>query len=84
MSTERPIAVPSEAAPASAVADLLAGYLLTAARFHCPGMDGATVAEVVIAEYRTAADAGWVPRPEDLALRHPDLADALAGFFPVE
>ncbi len=66
-----------------AVADVLARYLLASPRFRCPGTDGATVAEVVIAEYRVAAAAGWVPRPEDLAARHPELAEALAGFFPV-
>ena len=65
-----------------AVADVLARYLLATPRVRCPGTDGATVAEVVVAEYRSAADAGWVPTPAELAALHPDLADALAGFFP--
>jgi len=61
--------------------DVLAGYLLTCPRFRCPGLDGATVADVVASEYPPAAASGWVPRPVELAARHPDLADAIAAFF---
>ena len=61
--------------------ELLAGYLLAAPAFVCPGADGATVEDVVAAEYPVASAAGRVPRPGELAARHPDLADALAAFF---
>jgi hypothetical protein len=61
---------------------LLAGYLLASPRFRCPGVDGSTAADVVTAEYPGAAAVGWVPRPADLAVRHPDLASAIASVFP--
>ena len=61
--------------------ELLAGYLLASPSFLCPGADGATVEDVVAAEYAVAAAVGRVPRPGELATRHPDLADALAAFF---
>ena len=61
--------------------ELLAGYLLAAPVFLCPGADGATVEDVLEAEYPVASAAGRVPRPGELATRHPDLADALASFF---
>ena len=63
------------------VIGLLAGHLLAAPGFHRPGADGATVAAVVAAEYSAASAAGWVPRPAELAARHPDLADALSSYF---
>ncbi len=73
----------SEVNPAvrSRVVGLLAGQLLASPRFRCPGADGATVEEVVVAEYPGASRAGWVPGPAELASRYPDLADALASFF---
>lgn len=64
--------------------ELLAGYLLASPAFLYPGADGATVEDVVAAEYPVAAAAGRVPRPSELATRHPDLADALAAFFRVQ
>jgi hypothetical protein len=82
VSTEHELGKPEAPTDRSAVAEMLAGYLLAAPRFHCPGVDGATVSEVVATEYRTAAAAGWVPRQAELASRHPDLADALGRFFP--
>ena len=63
------------------LSDVLAGYLLASPRFRRPGADGATVADVVAAEYPPASAAGWVPRPVELAARHPDLADVIGSFF---
>ncbi|HVK07342.1 MAG TPA: hypothetical protein VM597_01060 [Gemmataceae bacterium] len=62
---------------------LLASYLLASPRYRCPGVDGSTAADVVAAEYPGAAAAGWVPRPAELAVRHPDLAGAIVAVFPV-
>ena len=61
--------------------ELLAGYLLAAPAFVCPGADGATVEDVLEAEYPVASAAGRVPQPAGLATQHPDLADDLAAFF---
>ena len=55
--------------------------LLNSPQFRCPGADGATVEDVVAAEYPAASAAGWVPRPAELANRYPDLSAALAGFI---
>ncbi len=60
---------------------LLANYLLACPRFQCPGMDGASLEDVVASEYPAASAAGWVPRPVELASRHPDLVEALADYF---
>ena len=65
-----------------AVVEVLARYLLDSPRFRCDGFDGATVGDVVAAEYPVAA-VGWVPGPAELAARHPDLAEALGGFFRI-
>lgn len=67
--------------PIDRLVEMLAGYLLASPRFHCPGVDGASVADVVATEYPPASAAGWVPPTTVLAQRHPDLADALASFF---
>ena len=40
------------------LAVVLAGYLLACPRFRCPGLDGATVADVVASEYPPAAASG--------------------------
>ena len=72
----------AEAGPSfDRLVDVLAGYLLASPRFHCPGVDGASIADVVATEYPPASAAGWVPPTTVLAARHPDLADALASFF---
>ncbi len=63
---------------------LLANYLLACPRFQCPGMDGASLADVVGCEYPAASAAGWVPRPDELASRHPEIAHELADFFQCE
>ena len=68
---------------ADRVVGLLAEHLLASPRFRCAGFDGATVGDVVAAEYPAAAAVGWVPGPTELAARHPDLAEALDGFFLV-
>jgi hypothetical protein len=60
---------------------LLAWYLLTTSRTAWPGADGFTVEDVVAADYRTESEAGHVPRLQELIGRHPDLADAIRGFF---
>ncbi len=65
----------------SRVVGLLAGYLLASPRFRCPGMDGASVEDMVATEYPAACAAGWVPRQAELAARHPELADALTTFL---
>jgi hypothetical protein len=69
---------------AGRVVGLLAGHLLACPRFACPGVDGACAADVVAEAYPAAVAAGWVPRPAELAARHPDLADALRAFFPAD
>ena len=66
-----------------AVAEVLGRYLLASPRFRCDGFDGATVGDVVAAEYPAAAAVGCVPGPAELAARHPDLAEALGGFFRI-
>lgn len=63
--------------------ELLAGYLLTSPWFRHPGMDGATVEEVVAAEYPAASVVGHVPGPNELIRRHPELTDAIVVFFTV-
>jgi hypothetical protein len=63
---------------------VLANYLLACSRFQCPGMDGASLADVVASEYPAASAAGWVPRPAELTANHPDLADVLQVFFRIE
>jgi hypothetical protein len=63
---------------------VLANYLLSCPRFRCPGMDGASLADVVASEYPAASAAGWVPRLAELSTRHPDLTDVLADFFRFE
>jgi len=60
---------------------LLAGHLLASPRFHCPGTDGASAEDVVTAAYPAASAAGWVPRPAELAARHPELAAEIRSFF---
>lgn len=72
---------PNSARARRRMVELLARYLLASPVFLCPGADGATVEDVLAAEYPVASAAGRVPRPGELANRHPDLADALATFF---
>ena len=64
--------------------DVLAGYLLASPAFRCPGADGATVEDVVASEYPSALAGGMVPRPCDLAARHPDMADVIESFFHLD
>lgn len=66
---------------ADRVVGLLAEHLLASPRFRCVGFDGATVGDVVAAEYPAAAAVGWVPGPAELAARYPALAGALDAFF---
>ena len=68
----------------SRMIDVLAGYLLASPAFRCPGADGATVEDVVASEYPSAWAAGMVPRPSELIVRHPDLADAIGSFFHLD
>jgi len=49
-------------------------------RWH-PDADGLTIEDVVVAEYPAASATGSVPGPDELASRHPELADAVAVFF---
>jgi hypothetical protein len=60
---------------------LLAEHLLSAPLFRCPGADGATIEDVVAAEYPAASAAGWVPRLSELTICYPDLSNSLACFF---
>ena len=61
--------------------ELMAEYLLNCSGFFSPGMDGATIEDIVFADYRIASARGKVPAPEELAELHPDLADAIQTFF---
>ena len=70
--------------PRSRMIDVLAGYLLSSPAFRCPGADGATVEDVVASEYPRASAVGMVPRPSELAARHPDLAVAIESFFHLD
>ena len=72
---------PNSARARRRMVEVLAGYLLAAPAFVCPGADGATVEDVVVSEYPVASAAGRVPQPAGLATQHPDLADALVEFF---
>jgi hypothetical protein len=63
------------------LAELMAGYLIASHRVVWPGVDGLIVAEVVGQYYLPASNDGHVPNPTELALRHPDLADAIVTFF---
>jgi hypothetical protein len=69
------------AEPNNRVAELLAGYLLSAGVSAGPGTDGLTVAEAVGAFYQAAALAGQVPDRAELTRRHPELADAISAFL---
>lgn len=63
------------------VADLLAGYLLSATGSVGPGTDGLTVSEAVGTLYPAEVRAGHVPDPTELVRRHPELADDIVTFF---
>ena len=63
------------------VAELLAGYLLSAGQNPWPGTDGLTVAEAVTAFYQAAALVGRVPDAAELARRHPELAAGIAALL---
>jgi hypothetical protein len=81
MNPSDPGGLPEPAEPENEVAELLAGYLLSAGRSAWPGTDGMTVAEAVGAFYPAAARAGQVPALAELIRRHPELADALTAFL---
>jgi hypothetical protein len=70
-----------DAGPGGRAIALLAGYLLAAGRGAWPGTDGLTVAEAVVAFYRSAALSGQVPGPAELARRHPELADGIGALL---
>jgi hypothetical protein len=61
--------------------EILAWHLLTSSATTLPGSDGLTVEDVVVADYRVEAEAGHVPRLEELIQQHPNLSDALHSFF---
>ena len=61
--------------------DVLAWHLLTSSATVWPGTEGLTVEDVVVADYRMEAEAGHVPRPEELISQHPNLAEAIRTFF---
>jgi hypothetical protein len=61
--------------------ELLAGYLLASRWLRYPGADGMTSIDVVVTEYPVALAEGYVPGPNELARRHPELADAIAAQF---
>jgi hypothetical protein len=65
----------------NSVAELLAGYLLSAGHGEGPGTDGLTVADAVGALYHAEARAGRVPDFVELARRHPELAEGIEAFF---
>ncbi len=75
-----PTPEPDARDPACALVDLLAVYLATAPRLHCPGCDGLLTTEVV-AEYPVAAATGVVPGEAELCDRHPELAADIVAFF---
>jgi hypothetical protein len=58
-------------------AELLAEYLIGSPWAVWPGVDAMTVEQVVRAAYPRAVATGQVPRPEELARRHADLAMAI-------
>jgi hypothetical protein len=64
----------------NSVAELLAGYLLSAGHGVGPGTDGLTVADAVGALYHAEARAGHVPGLAELVRRHPELAESIAAF----
>jgi hypothetical protein len=80
MNTELTPETPPAEGPGS-LTELLAGYLLASPRVRHPDADGLTVEDVVAVDYRAAAAGGHVPGPDELARRHPELADAIAVFF---
>jgi hypothetical protein len=61
--------------------EVLAEYLLASTGFRWPGTDGATMEDVVRSAYPLASVSGWVPRPDELAERYPDLATEIGSFF---
>lgn len=63
------------------VVQLLADYLLGSKLFRCPGVDGATIEDIVTTEYPVAVKAGHVPGLASLASSHPHLAVELGTFF---
>jgi hypothetical protein len=63
------------------VAELLAGYVLSAGHSGWPGTDGLTVAEAAGAFSHAAALAGQVPDRAELTRRHPERADAIRAFL---
>ena len=69
------------AEPNNRVAELLAGYLLSAGPSAGPGTDGLTVVEAAGAFYQAAARAGQAPDLAELTRRHPELADAISAFL---
>lgn len=60
---------------------VLAESLLAAPEIGHPGADGATIEEVVAAEYPAAAADGRVPCQAELATRFPEMADMIGAFF---
>jgi hypothetical protein len=61
--------------------DLLAAQLLAAPAYRCPGVEGATIEDIVDSQYPQAIARGFVPGPAVLTARFPLLADAIREFF---
>ena len=80
MNTELMPETPPAEGPGS-LTGLLGGYLLASPWVRHPDADGLTVEDVVAAEYPAALAGGHVPGPDELARRHPELADAIGAFF---
>jgi len=66
--------------PHQRLRELLLSHLQAAQASRWPGADGLTVQEV-LAGYAEYARAGWVPDLQELLCRHPELREALLGFF---
>jgi hypothetical protein len=69
--------------PLERLRHLLAGYLVMADPYRWPGTDGLTEEDVLL-DYFEAVRQGRVPDRDELARRHPELAQAVAEFFEHE
>ncbi len=79
MKTSEPIGL--RTAQIAQVEELLVRQLLASPWYQCGGFDGATVSDVLAAEYPVAVANGLVPGQLELAGRYPDLASTIDEFF---